>query len=228
MRALAPPDNHGGFYQKGASLICPAVQLPDVDAAMARLVLLNKPNQVLSQFSDDAGRRTLADYLSLPGVYPAGRLDFDSEGLLLLTDDGALQQRISSPRFKQWKTYLLQLEGIPSQEALDRLRQGLVLKDGPTLPARAAIIEAPDIWPRDPPIRHRESQATSWLEVSIREGRNRQLRRMAAAIGHPVLRLIRKSIGDWQLGKLQPGEHRLEQVHMPTGAARHKGRRRER
>jgi 23S rRNA pseudouridine2457 synthase len=183
---------------------------------MARLILFNKPYGVLSQFTDPAGRSTLADYLSAPGCRVAGRLDYDSEGLLLLTDSGNLQQRIANPRHKQWKTYLVQVEGEPLDEALQRLAGPLTLRDGPTLPARVRrISEPPDLWSRQPPVRHRLSVPTSWLELSIREGRNRQVRRMTAAVGHPTLRLVRIRAGQWSLGDLGPGEHRTTTVHLP-------------
>lgn len=175
------------------------------------LILFNKPYEVLSQFTDRGGattRATLSDYIDVPGVYPAGRLDRDSEGLLLLTDDGRLQARIADPKFKLPKTYLIQVEGIPDAAALDRLRQGVMLKDGPTRPAEADRIDPPTIWPRDPPIRVRQSIRDSWLTLTIREGRNRQVRRMTAAVGHPTLRLIRWSIGDWTLSDLAPGAWR--------------------
>ena len=173
---------------------------------MSRLILFNKPFGVLTQFTDQEGRRTLADYIPIKGVYPAGRLDRDSEGLLLLTDDGKLQHRLANPRFKTWKSYLVQVEGAPDAEALQQLHDGITLKDGPTRPAKAKIIDPPTLWPRTPPVRYRATIPTTWLEISIREGRNRQVRRMTAAIGHPTLRLVRKSIGKWRLGLIQPGE----------------------
>ncbi len=190
---------------------------------MSRLVLFNKPYRVLSQFSPVPGKRTLADHLPIPEVYPAGRLDYESEGLLLLTDDGRLQHRIAHPRSGKWKTYLIQVEGEPDEAALERLRAGVELKDGPTLPARVRRRKAPDwLWPRHPPIRFRKTVPVSWLEISIREGRNRQVRRMAAAVGHPVLRLIRTRVADWSLDGLAPGEYRV--VELPAPAARRRGR----
>ncbi|AXE63866.1 pseudouridine synthase [Hyphomonas sp. CACIAM 19H1] len=174
------------------------------------LILLNKPYGVLSQFTDEgSGKPTLKTYIPLPGVYPAGRLDFDSEGLLILTDDGREQTRIADPKHKMPKTYLAQVEGIPSEDALETLRRGVDLKDGRTRPARAQIIPAPEnLWPRDPPIRYRKSVPDTWIELTITEGRNRQVRRMTAAVGHPTLRLIRIRIGEWDVGKLAPGEWR--------------------
>ncbi len=176
-----------------------------------RLIRFNKPYGVLSQFTDRGSpeaRQTLSDHIALPGVYPAGRLDRDSEGLLLLTSDGRLQAQIADPRFKLPKTYLVQVEGVPEEAALDQLRRGIMLKDGLTKPAGVEPIETPRLWPRDPPIRVRKSVPDSWLRLTISEGRNRQVRRMTAAIGHPTLRLVRWSIGDWALDDLQPGEWR--------------------
>lgn len=173
------------------------------------LILLNKPFQVLSQFTDGDGRATLADYVSESGVYPAGRLDADSEGLILLTDDGRLQARISQPRSKVVKTYWAQVEGDASEQQVTRLLAGVKLKDGPARATQAKRIDEPaDLWPRDPPIRQRKSVADSWLEIRIDEGRNRQVRRMTAAVGLPTLRLIRSGVGPWRVGKLQPGESR--------------------
>lgn len=187
---------------------------------MASIILFNKPFRVLSQFSDTEGRQTLANYLKAPGFRAAGRLDYDSEGLLLLTDDGALQQRIANPSNKLWKTYLVQVEGNIDEPALTALRTGVSLKDGPTLPARARSIAAPELWPRNPPVRQRQSIADSWLELSIREGRNRQVRRMTAAVGFPTLRLVRVKIGDWPLNPLSPGEHQQLDVHMPASSGK--------
>ena len=191
---------------------------------MATLVMFNKPYGVLSQFTDAEGRPTLADYIDRPGVYPAGRLDFDSEGLLLLTDDGALQARIASPKDKMPKTYWVQVEGDIGAEALDLLARGVQLRDGATRPARARRIEPPALWPRVPAVRVRQSIPTSWIELVITEGRNRQVRRMTAAVGFPTLRLVRVAIGPWRLGDLGPGQHRIEQVHLP-GAQRPSGAR---
>lgn len=184
---------------------------------MARLILFNKPFGMLSQFTDrGAGppRATLADAIDLGGVYPAGRLDFDSEGLLMLCDDGRLQARIADPRFKLPKSYLVQVEGEPGADSLDRLRQGIDLKDGRTLPAAVERIAAPALWPRDPPVRFRKTVPDCWLKLTIREGRNRQVRRMTAAVGHPTLRLVRWSVGDWSLDGLAPGAWR--QVPVPS------------
>ncbi|WP_340265216.1 pseudouridine synthase [Sphingobium mellinum] len=175
------------------------------------LILFNKPYGVLCQFSDERTgphRPTLAAFLDRPGVYPAGRLDLDSEGLLLLTDDGRLQARIANPRFKMPKTYLTQVEGEADEAALAALRRGVTLKDGPTLPAEVERIEPPSLWPRDPPVRFRKSVPDCWLRLTIREGRNRQVRRMTAAVGHPTLRLIRWRIGDWSLDGIAQGQWR--------------------
>lgn len=182
---------------------------------MAKLVLFNKPYGVLCQFTDPDGRPTLADYIPQGKVYAAGRLDLDSEGLLLLTDDGALQQRITHPRYKLPKTYWVQVEGEPSRQALDQLRRGVTLKDGPTRPAVIEVIEPPELWPRNPPVRERRTRPTSWLAITISEGRNRQVRRMTAAVGLPTLRLVRVRIGQWQLAGLPCGHWREEQVHLP-------------
>jgi 23S rRNA pseudouridine2457 synthase len=175
---------------------------------MARLVLFNKPYNVLCQFTDAQGRATLADFIPVRNVYPAGRLDRDSEGLVLLTDDGRLQHRISDPKHKLEKCYWVQVEGEISDQAVECLARGVELKDGITRPARACRIDEPEgLWPRDPPIRERRHIPVSWLELCIREGRNRQVRRMTASVGYPTLRLIRHSIGQWRLRQLENGEH---------------------
>jgi 23S rRNA pseudouridine2457 synthase len=173
-----------------------------------RVLLFNKPFRVLCQFTDEAGRATLADFVRAPGVYAAGRLDYESEGLLVLTDDGALQARLADPQHKLPKTYWVQVEGVPTPEALARLRSGVRLNDGMTRPAEAEEIAAPAVWERMPPIRFRKHVPTRWLALTLREGRNRQVRRMTAAVGLPTLRLIRVRIGDYALGALQPGEWR--------------------
>ncbi|MEM1303093.1 MAG: pseudouridine synthase [Pseudomonadota bacterium] len=170
------------------------------------IVLFNKPMNVLSQFTDEGKRPGLARFIDVPGVYAAGRLDRDSEGLLVLTDDGRLQARIANPKFKLTKTYWVQVEGEPADTALHTLAQGVDLKDGRTQPAQVKRIDPPQIWDRDPPIRVRKSVPDSWIELTIREGKNRQVRRMTAAVGHPTLRLVRVAIGPWSLGRLQPGD----------------------
>jgi 23S rRNA pseudouridine2457 synthase len=181
---------------------------------MSQLLLFNKPYGVMSQFSrSDTATRVLADYIDLPDIYPAGRLDMDSEGLLLLTDDGKVQHCISHPRHKLVKTYWAQVEGIPTQIALQQLTAGVVLKDGLTAPAEVKQIPEPAIWPRTPPVRYRAAIPTSWLELKITEGRNRQVRRMTAAVGVPTLRLIRYAVGSWTLEGLAPGEWRLIEIN---------------
>jgi 23S rRNA pseudouridine2457 synthase len=176
---------------------------------MTRLILFNKPWGVLSQFTDEgSGHPTLADYIAVPDVYPAGRLDRDSEGLLLLTDDGRLQARIADPKHKMPKTYWVQVEGEPDAAALAALRTGVRLKDGVTRPALAERIDPPAIWPRDPPVRFRKSVPDCWIAVTITEGRNRQVRRMTAAVGHPTLRLVRWRVGEWTLDDVAPGTWR--------------------
>ncbi|WP_430010134.1 pseudouridine synthase [Methylophaga lonarensis] len=176
---------------------------------MPRLLLLNKPFDVLTQFTDEQGRSTLKDYVDLVGVYPAGRLDRDSEGLVLLTDDGQLQHHISDPRHKLTKTYWVQVENIPDEAALEKLRKGIELKDGKTRPAQTRLIDEPaNLWPRTPPVRFRQAIPTQWLELKISEGKNRQVRRMTAAVGFPTLRLIRYAIGPWTIDALAPGQWR--------------------
>ncbi|MES2492994.1 MAG: pseudouridine synthase [Pseudomonadota bacterium] len=191
---------------------------------MSRLILFNKPYGVLSQFTGGhqaepsgpsgtaASRLTLSAFITMPGVYPAGRLDLDSEGLLLLTDDGRLQARIADPRFKLPKTYLVQVEREPDDAALSALRHGVILKDGRTLPAEVERIDSPALWQRDPPVRFRKNVVDRWLRLTLREGRNRQVRRMTAAVGHPTLRLVRWSIGDWSIAGLPPGSWTIGDV----------------
>jgi 23S rRNA pseudouridine2457 synthase len=177
------------------------------------IVLFNKPFNVLSQFTDKSmlasERQTLSDFISIPKVYPAGRLDRDSEGLLILTDNGRVQSRISDPRYKWEKTYLAQVEGAPNDADLAPLRDGVTLNDGPCRPAQARVIDPPQIWDRDPPVRYRKSVPDTWIEITITEGRNRQVRRMTAAIGFPTLRLVRWRIGDWTLDGIANGEHKI-------------------
>lgn len=180
---------------------------------MARVILLNKPYDVLSQFTGGGTRATLASFGLPPRVYPAGRLDRDSEGLLILTDDGRLQARVAEPRHGMKKTYLAQVEGAPTDADLDPLRRGLPLRDGPTLPAQVRLIAPPGLWPRDPPVRRRLTVPDTWLEITIAEGRNRQVRRMTAAAGFPTLRLVRWRVGDWTLDGIAPGEWR--EVNAP-------------
>lgn len=201
---------------------------------MATLILFNKPYQVLSQFTDKSKenngqeqnreldkqefskRKTLASYIEKKSVYPAGRLDFDSEGLLILTDSGVLQSNISDPKYKLSKTYWVQVEGAESSMALEQLANGVDLKDGKTRPAKVKVIPEPDIWERLPAVRNREHIPTHWLEIEITEGRNRQVRRMTASVGLPTLRLIRYRIGDWSLDGIAPGEHRELSIHVPV------------
>jgi len=183
---------------------------------VSKLVLFNKPFNVLSQFTDDNGRKTLADYIDIKAVYATGRLDYDSEGLLLLTDDGQLQAQISSPKFKLNKTYWVQVEGQVSAADCSKLLAGVELKDGMARAVNCRPIKEPALWPRVPPIRQRQTVTDSWMEIVINEGRNRQVRRMTAAVGLPTLRLVRAAIGDWTLDNIELGEYRLETVHMPA------------
>jgi 23S rRNA pseudouridine2457 synthase len=187
----------------------PLALSPLASPRKAVLIAFNKPFNVLCQFTGGAGRRTLADFVTVKEVYPAGRLDYDSEGLVLLTDDGKLQARIAGPQHKLKKTYLAQVERVPDDKALALLRRGVKLKDGVTAPASARLVEEPGwLWPREPPIRYRRNIPTAWLEITLAEGRNRQVRRMTAAVGHPTLRLVRVGIGQWSLDGLRPGDWR--------------------
>lgn len=177
---------------------------------MSQLILFNKPYGVICQFSPHEKHQSLAEYISIKDIYPAGRLDHDSEGLLLLTDDGKLQHKISDPKNKMKKTYWVQVDEEITSDAVERLRKGVILKDGKTKPAQARIIAEPEnLWPRDPPVRFRKNIPTSWIELTISEGKNRQVRRMTASVGFPTLRLIRYQIGEWSLGELQPGEKKV-------------------
>ncbi len=198
-------------------MILPGVIIYEQHNGLARimLILFNKPFNVLCQFTNPQGRSNLSDYIDVPDVYAAGRLDKDSEGLLLLTDDGKLQQRISDPKFRAWKTYWVQVEGSITSDALQLLAAGVELKDGLTRPARVEIMHEPEnLWPRDPPVRYRASIPTSWIKLSLREGRNRQVRRMTAAVGFPTLRLIRYAISSANIEGLAPGEWRHAEIDI--------------
>ena len=173
------------------------------------IILFNKPFRVLSQFTTESAKETLADYIDIKNVYPAGRLDYDSEGLLILTDDGRQQQRIANPKYGKSKEYWVQVEGDPNDADLQPLRDGILLKDGPTLPAQAELMDEPDLWPRNPPIRERKNIPTRWLKLTLGEGRNRQVRRMTAHIGFPTLRLVRYRVGDWTLEGIASGTFTL-------------------
>lgn len=201
----------GDTFSKRKQHTLPASKHNKTKVANPVLVLFNKPYDVLCQFTDNSKpkRATLADFIPLPGVYAAGRLDRDSEGLLLLTNCGATQHKIAEPKYKMAKTYWVQVEGQITQQAITQLCQGVTLNDGVTLPASASIIDEPEVWPRNPPVRFRQNIATSWLSLTITEGRNRQVRRMTAAVGFPTLRLIRYKIGDWTLEQLSPGNYQV-------------------
>ena len=189
---------------------------------MSKILLFNKPFQVLTQFTSHDAKSTLADYIDRPNFYAAGRLDYDSEGLLILTDDGNVQHQLSNPKFKMEKTYWAQVEGDVDEVALQALQSGVELKDGMTKPAKARKMENPTLWERVPPIRERQNIPTSWIELKITEGKNRQVRRMTAAVGYPTLRLVRYSIGNWTLEGLRPGELREDEIHLspPPNARR--------
>jgi len=183
---------------------------------VSKLLLFNKPFHVLSQFTDSEARKTLSEFIQVKGVYPAGRLDYDSEGLLLLTDDGQLQAQISNPKYKLNKTYWAQVEGSATEAQCLELIEGVSLKDGPASAVSCRLMDPPNLWPRVPPIRERQSVADSWIELTINEGRNRQVRRMTAAVGLPTLRLVRAAIGDWKVTDISPGEFLVETVATPA------------
>jgi len=205
--------------------------MPEKGIQMTRVILFNKPYGVLSQFTDrgmQTARQTLSPFIDLQGVYPAGRLDRDSEGLMVLTDDGRLQARIADPAHKLEKAYLVQVEGVPDEAALQKLRDGVLLNDGPTRPAQARLIVPPELWPRNPPVRFRKSVPDRWLELTLREGRNRQVRRMTVAVGHPTLRLVRWRIGPWDLEGLEPGAWREAELPLDFAPRNATARRRRR
>lgn len=236
----------GAHYKTGHCCLLDAKNSPKPPAAWSRsedgslslkpgvlrlsnIILMNKPFQVLCQFTDRdttvaTPRTTLADYLSAPGYRVAGRLDYDSEGLVVLTNNGHLQQRIANPRHQHWKIYWVQVEGVVTEALMEQLRHGVILNDGPTLPARVRSINPPPIWDREPPVRYRATVPDSWLEIGLQEGRNRQIRRMTAAVGLPTLRLVRIAVGPWHLQGLAPGCHRIEQHRFPDQLAKRRNR----